>query len=64
MVDLGGLGGSCTLVSDLNNQGQVIGTSNLMGDEAVHAFIWEHGSFHDLGGSLGGAFHRGFCYER
>ena len=56
MVDLGSLGGSCTLVSDLNNQGQVIGTSNLTGDQSVHAFFWDHGSMQDLGGSLGGNF--------
>jgi probable HAF family extracellular repeat protein len=56
MVDLGSLGGTCTLVSDLNNRGQVIGTSNLTGDQSVHAFFWDHGSLHDLGGSLGGDF--------
>jgi probable HAF family extracellular repeat protein len=56
MVDLGGLGGTCTLVTDINNRGQVIGTSNLTGDLSQHAFLWEHGSLQDLGGSLGGDF--------
>ena len=56
MVDLGSLGGTCTLATDLNNQGQVIGMSNLTGDQSQHAFFWEHGSLQDLGGSLGGDF--------
>ena len=54
MRDLGNLGGSCTLVSDLNNQGQVIGVSRVTGDVSQHAFLWERDSIQDLGGSLGG----------
>lgn len=56
MRDLGNLGGTCTTANDLNNRGQVIGASNLAGDQAQHAFLWENGSMHDLGGSLGGNF--------
>ena len=56
MVDLGGLGGTCTLANDLNNQGQVIGMSYLAGDQSAHAFLWEHGALRDLGGTLGGDF--------
>ena len=56
MVDLGGLGGTCTLANDFNNEGQVIGIANLAGDQSQHAFLWEHGALHDLGGSLGGDF--------
>jgi probable HAF family extracellular repeat protein len=56
MKDLGSLGGSCTLATDFNDQGQVVGSSNLAGDQSVHAFLWEHGSIQDLGGSLGGDF--------
>jgi len=56
MVDLGNLGGTCTLVTDLNNRGKVIGESSLVGDQSVHDFIWEHGVLQDLGGSLGGDF--------
>lgn len=54
MRDLGNLGGTCTLVTDLNNRGQVIGASSLAGDQFQHAFLWENGSLQDLGGSLGG----------
>jgi len=61
MVDLGGLGGTCTLAFDLNNRGQAIGVSNLTGDLSQHAFLWEHGSLQDLGGSLGGDFTGAFA---
>jgi probable HAF family extracellular repeat protein len=54
MVDLGGFGGTCTAANDLNNQGQVVGFSTVAGDAYQRAFMWEHGSIHDLGGSLGG----------
>jgi probable HAF family extracellular repeat protein len=54
MRDLGSLGGTCTLVTDLNERGQVIGVSSPAGDQFQHAFIWQNGSLHDLGGSLGG----------
>jgi probable HAF family extracellular repeat protein len=56
MRDLGGFGGTCTFAANLNNQGQVVGSSNLKGDQSSRAFIWEHGSIRDLGGSLGGDF--------
>ena len=56
MTDLGGLGGTCTLASALNNQGQVAGWSNLAGDQAYHAFRWDRAArphLRDLG-TLGG----------
>jgi probable HAF family extracellular repeat protein len=53
MVDLGTLGGTCTLVSDLNNRGQAVGVSNLAGDETRHPFLWQQGVIKDLG-TLGG----------
>jgi chitinase len=58
MTDLGGLGGTCTLASALNNRGQVTGFSNLPGDQAFHAFRWDpttHPHLRDLG-TLGGSF--------
>ena len=56
MRNLGSLGGTCTLAADLNSHGQVVGQSNLAGDQSTHAFLWDHGSIQDLGGSLGGNF--------
>jgi len=40
MQDIGGLGGTCTLANDLNNKGQIIGGSALLGDTNVHPFVW------------------------
>jgi len=54
MVDLGGFGGTCTVPNDLNNRGQIVGTSLVKGDAYLRAFLWQHGSLRDLGGSLGG----------
>jgi probable HAF family extracellular repeat protein len=56
MVDLGTLGGTCTEAAGLNQKGQVVGLSNLAGDQSQHAFLWSRGSIHDLGGSLGGSY--------
>jgi probable HAF family extracellular repeat protein len=56
MRDLGSLGGTCTTASDINNHGQIVGFSNLPGDLSEHGFLWNNGSFQDLGGSLGGDF--------
>ena len=61
MRDLGTLGGTRAAVGAfagpgggaINNRGQVIGTSNLAGDETHHPFLWEHGVLRDLG-TLGG----------
>jgi probable HAF family extracellular repeat protein len=54
------LGGSSAFAQCANNQGQVIGGSNLPGDPGCpdfcvqHAFSWDHGTLTDLG-SLGGS---------
>jgi probable HAF family extracellular repeat protein len=61
MTDLGGFGGTCTVVTGLNNQGQVIGISNLAGDQSYHPYLWDpHTRRHlrdlgTLGGTLGTA---------
>jgi probable HAF family extracellular repeat protein len=41
MRDIGGLGGTCTLASDLNNRGQIVGASSLAGDPTYHPFVWD-----------------------
>lgn len=41
MKDLGGFGGTCTLASDINNRGQIVGGSALPGDSIFHPFVWD-----------------------
>jgi probable HAF family extracellular repeat protein len=53
MLDLGSLGGTSGCAIFLNNQGQVVGYSNLAGDQTFHPFLWERGQLTDLG-TLGG----------
>jgi probable HAF family extracellular repeat protein len=61
MHDLKTLGGTRAVVGAIagsgggaiNNQGQVIGTSNLAGDLTHHPFLWSRGILKDLG-TLGG----------
>jgi probable HAF family extracellular repeat protein len=55
MRNLGTLGGLMAFTSGLNNKGQVVGTSNLAGDQTSHPFLWERGLLRDLG-TLGGSY--------
>jgi probable HAF family extracellular repeat protein len=48
MSDLGTLGGTFGLPSAFNNRGQVIGFSNLAGDQASDPFLWDQGKLIDL----------------
>jgi probable HAF family extracellular repeat protein len=48
MIDLGTLGGTFGLAGQLNNRGDVIGTSNLAGDQESHPFLWHNGKLVDL----------------
>ena len=48
MIDLGTLGGTIGLADMLNNRGEVIGTSNLTGDQTSHPFLWRNGMLTDL----------------
>jgi probable HAF family extracellular repeat protein len=59
MIDLGGFGGTYGLVTWMNNRGQVVGASNLPGDQTEHPFIWsKRNGLVDLfaNGNLGGTF--------
>ena len=49
MVNLGSFGGTCTYAVDLNNRGQVVGTSTLAGDIEHHPFLSDRTAFTDLG---------------
>jgi probable HAF family extracellular repeat protein len=50
-TSLGSLGGAHgdTFPYNINNRGQVVGQSNLPGDAAFHAFLWQKGVMADLG---------------
>lgn len=53
--DVGTLGGTCTLVTGLNNYGTAVGIS--FNDEQIErGFVWQSGTIQDLGASLGGDF--------
>jgi probable HAF family extracellular repeat protein len=53
MMDLGSLGGTFGAPFWLNTRGQVVGASNLHGDQTFHPFLWDRGKLNDLG-TLGG----------
>jgi probable HAF family extracellular repeat protein len=56
MIDLGSLGGVQSNQLYLNNKGQVVGYSDLVGDQVYHPFLWtEDKGMQDLG-TLGGNF--------
>lgn len=55
MIDLGSLGGTNGYPNSLNNRGQVVGQSNLAGDQTFHPFLWDRGVLTDIG-TFGGDF--------
>jgi len=48
MIDLGTLGGTAGGPIALNNRGQVLGVSNLAGDQFADFFLWDNGKLTDL----------------
>ena len=56
MIDLGTFGGTCGYAAGINNRGQVVGASNLAGDQAERAFIWDPAAGLVNLGTLGGDF--------
>jgi probable HAF family extracellular repeat protein len=56
MTDLGTLGGTIAAPGALNNRSEVIGSSNLAGDQTSHEFLWRRGKMMDLSAdSVGGS---------
>jgi probable HAF family extracellular repeat protein len=55
MMDLGTLGGTIGIPNALSNRGQVVGLSNVAGDQSFHPFLWtEAEGMQDLG-TFGGS---------
>jgi probable HAF family extracellular repeat protein len=54
MIDLGTLGGTLGGPNALNNRDQVIGSSNLAGDQITDPFLWDDGNLIDLFTQSGG----------
>ena len=55
MRDLGTLGGTSSVTNWLNNRGEVVGQSNLAGDESSAPYLWDGEHLRNLG-TLGGDF--------
>jgi probable HAF family extracellular repeat protein len=55
MKDLGTLGGTLSFVNWMNNRGEVVGQSNLAGDQTFDPFLWNGHALQDLG-TLGGNY--------
>jgi probable HAF family extracellular repeat protein len=49
MIDLGTMGGTYGYPTWLNTWGQVVGQSNLAGDQTYHPFLWSGEGLRDLG---------------
>jgi probable HAF family extracellular repeat protein len=57
VTDLGNLGGAVNNIAfGINNAGQIVGASDLPGDNTGHAFLWQKGVMSDLGTVAGDVF--------
>ena len=57
MVDIGTLGGTWGVPNWMNNRGQVVGSSNVAGDQNSHPFLWDkENGLKDLGLLPGGIY--------
>lgn len=65
MSDIGTLGGTESTATGINNAGQVVGTSSILGDAASHGFFYSDGAMRDLNSlidpALGWTIH--FAYD-
>ena len=48
MQDLGTLGGSSSFAYGVNDEGQVVGSSNVLAPDGAHAFVYRDGTMRDL----------------
>ena len=48
MQDLGTLGGPSSYAYGVNDAGQVVGSSNVIGPDGAHAFVYRDGAMRDL----------------
>jgi probable HAF family extracellular repeat protein len=48
MSDVGTLGGKFSWAGGINNRGQIVGVSTLLGDSDFHGFLWSNGALTDL----------------
>jgi probable HAF family extracellular repeat protein len=55
MTDLGTLGGTLGVANWINDAGQVVGQSNLAGDQNAQPFLWQHGHMRKLP-TIGGGY--------
>ncbi|MCX6666409.1 MAG: M28 family peptidase, partial [Euryarchaeota archaeon] len=47
-INLGSLGGSKNFARSINDNRQIIGSSCIAGNTAIHAFLWENGTMKDI----------------